>query len=167
VTTAVSNGLIGRLRKPKWDAQPTQPASVLLASAGGPFDKAAVSQAIELARDTGGAVAVVTIARLYGSAFGLPNPGLMPTKAEMATQHTQVDWALKILTSARVECYGQVATTRHPARSIARVAEARGCTRILVMVPPVPRWRQIIEGDLVKSIARRVGASVVVEAVPG
>ena len=165
MTTAVSSGLIGRLRKPKWDAQPTQPASVLLASAGGPFAPAAVSEAIGRARSDDSAVAVVSIARLYGSAFGLPNPGLMPTKAEMAVQHGQVDGVMKTLSSSGVGCYGQVATTRHPARTIARVAQARGSTHILVMVPDAPRWRRIIEGDLVRAIARRVGPAVTVEGV--
>ena len=48
-----------------------------------------------LARSGGGPVAVVTIARIYGSSMGLPNPGLMPTRKEMEAQKSQVEKALR------------------------------------------------------------------------
>ena len=61
--------LFGRRR---WDPPPTSPAAVLLASSGSPFSRAAVRRARELA--AGQPVAVLSILKVYGSAFGLPNP---------------------------------------------------------------------------------------------
>ena len=53
----------------KFDKQPTQPATVLIAAPmGDPMPASAVRRAIELSG--GAAVAVVTIARIYGSAYG-------------------------------------------------------------------------------------------------
>src|SRR5258708_35650997 len=73
--------LFGRRR---WDPQPTSSAGVLLASSGAPFSQAAVRRACELA--AGQPVAVLSILRVYGSTFGLPNPGLMPTRREREEQ---------------------------------------------------------------------------------
>ena len=55
----------------KWDKAPAEPAGVLLASPGTPFSGAAVRRACELA--AGEPVAVLTILKVYGSSFGLPN----------------------------------------------------------------------------------------------
>jgi hypothetical protein len=159
----VISELVNRLHKGRWDPQPTQQAAVLLASAGEPFPRRMVRLGIDLAGGDG--VAVVTIARMYGSSWGLPNPGLMPTKREMAVQRDQVDATLRLINAAGVECWGQVVTTRNAARSIAHVAAARGAGHVLVVCPAAPRWRRIIEGDIVRAIQRRVGAGVVVEGV--
>jgi len=160
----VIGDLLTRVRKPRWDPQPTQQAAVLLASAGDPIPRSMVVQGVQAA--DGGDVAVVTVARIYGSAWGLPNPGLMPSKREMATQLSVVEGAVGIVTAKGATAWGQVVTSRNPARSIARVAQARGAGRVLVVVPDAPRWRQLIEGDLVRAIQRRVGPAVVVEGVP-
>src|SRR5258708_13988701 len=83
--------LLGRRR---WDPQPTAQAAVLLASSGEPFSRAALRRARELAG--GQPVAVLSILKIYGSSFGLPNPGLMPTPPEREEQ-------LKILKQATRE----------------------------------------------------------------
>src|SRR4029079_5894925 len=71
-------------RRRRWDEQPQAPCDVLLASDGRhDFSSRAVARAAALAGD-GGHVAVVTIAKIYGSSYGLPNPGLLPTKRELA-----------------------------------------------------------------------------------
>jgi K+-sensing histidine kinase KdpD len=90
----------------------------------------------------------------------------MPTKREMQTQRGLVEAALDIVTAKGSQGWGQVVTSRNAARSIARVAQARGAGRVLVVVPEAPRWRQLVEGDLVRAIQRRVGPAVVVEGVP-
>ena len=54
----------------KFDKQPTQPAAVLIASNGEKIPGAAVRQALRLS--AGEPVAVVTIARIYGSRSGCP-----------------------------------------------------------------------------------------------
>jgi hypothetical protein len=160
----VIGDLVARVRKNRWDPQPTQQAAVLLASAGDPLPRSMVLQGVKAA--DGADVAVVTVARIYGSAWGLPNPGLMPTRREMETQRGLVEAALGIVTAKGANGWGQVVTSRNPARSIARVAQARGSERVLVVVPDAPRWRHLVEGDLVRAIQRRVGPAVVVEGVP-
>ena len=65
-------------RRRRWDEQPAAPCDVLLASDGRhDFSSRAVARAAALAGD-GGRVAVVTIAKIYGSAYGLPNPASSP-----------------------------------------------------------------------------------------
>ena len=46
-------------------------------------------------------VAVVTIAKIYGSSFGLPHPGLLPTKDEMAERQRWVEAAIRKLQGRR------------------------------------------------------------------
>jgi hypothetical protein len=148
-------------RKGRFDPQPSQSSVVLLASHGGPFPKAAIQEAVRLSG--GGPVAVITIARLYGSAYGLPNPGLLPTTKEMDVQRAQVERAIKSIERFGNEDWGQVAVSRRPGKTIARAAEARGVRYVLVCAPPSPRWRQVIEGDPVKDIRRRVGTEITVQ----
>jgi hypothetical protein len=62
-----------RLGRRGWDRPPTAAAGVLLASPGGPFSRAAIRRACELAG--GEPVAVLSILKVYGSSFGMPNPG--------------------------------------------------------------------------------------------
>jgi hypothetical protein len=150
-------------RKGRFDPQPTERAAVLLASPGDPFSRQAIRETLRL-RD-GEPVAVVTIARLYGSAYGLPNPGLMPTRAELTTQEVQVARATRALERRGAPCSGQVAISRRPARTIARVAAARGVTHVVMDAPERPRWRRVVEGDPVKELQRRLGSAVEVHAV--
>ena len=59
-------------KKGKWDRQPSQPSAVLIATVGIPIPPEVIRQAVKLSG--GRPVAVVSIARIYGSSFGLPNP---------------------------------------------------------------------------------------------
>ena len=68
-------------RRAKWDAQPTQSSAVLIATVGIPIPPAVIARAVQLSG--GRPVAVLTIARIYGYSFGLPSPGLLPTRKEM------------------------------------------------------------------------------------
>lgn len=143
-----------RRGKPKWDRQPTQSSAVLIATVGIPIPPTVLRRAMELGG--GRPVAVISIARIYGSAFGLPNPGLMPTRKEMDEQLDVVAKAIDRLEKSGVEAWGQVATTRRYAKTIAQAAQARGVERVLVVTPPVPRWRSMVEGDLAKDVTRRI-----------
>jgi hypothetical protein len=152
-----------RFGRARWDPQPTQAAAVLIASTGEPIPLGTIRIAVE--RSGGEPIAVVSIARIYGSNFGLPNPGLMPTRRELAVQYDQVQQALAAIERAGVAGWAQVTATRRPAKAIAAAARARGARHILVVHPTVARWRQIIEGDLVKDVVRRVPAQTSVEGV--
>lgn len=150
-------------RKAKWDSQPTQPAEVLIASLGISIPAAVIRQARQLSG--GRPVAVITIARVHGSQFGLPNPGLMPTKKEMLEQQAVVAQAIDSLERSGVEAWGQVATTRRDAKIIARAARAHGVTQVLVVSPVVPRWRRFVEGDTARDVRRRIRKEAVVESI--
>ena len=154
-----------RFGRRKFDKQPSQSASVLIAAPmGDPIPPSAVRAA--LARSGGGAIAVVTIARIYGSSMGLPNPGLMPTRKEMEAQKTQVEKALRLIEKGGSEAWGQVAASRKPAKTVAQAAKARGARRVIVVrTPQAKRWREVVEGDIVKDIARKLGPEVNVEGV--
>src|ERR1700722_12728456 len=158
----------GRVRskfgRRKFDKQPTQPAAVLIASNGEKIPGAAVRQALRLS--AGEPVAVVTIARIYGSSLGLPNPGLMPTRKEMEQQKGQVEKALRALERGGIEAWGQVAASRKPIKTIAQAAKARGARHVIVVrTEQEKRWREFVEGDIVKDISRKIGPGCQVEGV--
>ena len=152
-----------RFGRAKWDKQPTQPAAVLIATVGIPVPPAVIRRAVELSG--GRSVAVVTIARIYGSSLGLPNPGLLPTRKELDEQRALVTRALDRLERSGVQAWGQVAATRHYAKTFAKATRARGVNHVLVVTPEVPRWRQMIEGDLTRDIRRRLGKDTAVEGI--
>jgi hypothetical protein len=152
-----------RIGKKKWDDQPTQSASVLIASSGDAIPPSAVRWALALS--DGEAVAVISLARIYGSSFGLPNPGLMPTKKELQDQRSQVDKAVQLIEQKGNQGWGQVAATRRPVKAIAQAARARGVRHVIVIAPETARWRQFVEGNLAKDVARRLGSSVSVESM--
>lgn len=136
---------------------------MLIASTGDPVPQEAVGRAVALSG--GQPVAIVSIARIYGSALGLPNPGLMPTQKEMTTQRERVAHTLAAVERAGVAAWGQVAATRKPGRTIARVAGARGVRHVVLVAPAQPRWRRLIEGDLVRELSRRLPPGTSIEAV--
>jgi hypothetical protein len=153
-----------RFGRRKFDKQPAQPAAVLIASNGVAVPNAALRLA---KRVSGGApVAVISIARLYGSGLGLQNPGLMPTRKELAEQQDIVQRAVSSLEKGGSEVWGQVAISRRPAKTIAEAAKARGVSHVIVVRPVEPaRWRRTVEGDLAKEIARKLGSDITVEGV--
>jgi hypothetical protein len=110
-------------------------------------------------------VAVVSIARIYGSSLGLPNPGLLPTRKEMDEQMALVTRAIDRLETSGVQAWGQVAATRRYAKTIVKAARARGVDHVLVVTRQVPRWRLMIEGDLARDVRRRIGKDIAVEGI--
>jgi hypothetical protein len=152
-----------RRGKGKWDKQPTQSSAVLIATVGIPIPSSVIDRAVALSG--GRPVAVVSIARIYGSSLGLPNPGLLPTRKEMDEQRALVTKAVDGLERSGVEAWGQVATTRRYGKTIAQAARARGVSQVLVVTPEMARWRQMIEGDVARDVRRRIGKEMVVEGV--
>jgi nucleotide-binding universal stress UspA family protein len=152
--------LSGRRR---WDRQPTAPAAVLLASSGAPFSKAAVRRARELA--TGQPVAVLSILKVYGSTFGLPNPGLMPTRREREEQLKIVNKAIAELERQGCTVDGQIAATRSAGRTIAKVARTRQVRYVVMDSRPTTGVRKIIEGELANIVRRRLRDRATLELV--
>src|SRR5262249_60700987 len=113
-----------------WRAPPEPPPPdafagkwVLLASEGRPISKAATKFAGRMAERAGAEVHVVSIARIWGTSFGLPNPGLMPNKRELKEQYDHVEGAVTWLKRRDIAASGQVTGTRNAAKLI--LAEAR------------------------------------------
>jgi nucleotide-binding universal stress UspA family protein len=150
-------------RRAKWDAQPTQSSAVLIATVGITIPPAVIARAVKLSG--GRPVAVLTIARIYGYSFGLPSPGLLPTSKEMDEQLALVAKAIARLERRGVEAWGQVASTRRYAKTIAQAARARGVDHVLVLAPEAPRWRQLVEGDTARDVRRRMGHKAEVEGI--
>jgi hypothetical protein len=151
------------LLKRGYDPQPTSVAAVLLASSGSPFSRAAIRRARELAE--GEAVAVLSILKVYGSTFGLPNPGLMPTRRERDEQLKIVRRAIDELERCGCKVDGQIAATRSAGRTIARVARTRQVRYIVMDVSPATGIRRIIEGELANIVRRRLKAGTTLEMV--
>jgi nucleotide-binding universal stress UspA family protein len=147
--------------------RPTAPAgecAVLLASTGVPFSEQDLRSCAELAG--AGPVAVLSIARLHGSAFGLPNPGLMPTRKDRERQRDIVADAVRVLERGGRRVDGQVVITRNPAKTIARAARRRGVHDVVLAAAPQSRVRRLLEGDPVAGVRRRLRSVAAVTARP-
>ncbi|MCY7302689.1 MAG: hypothetical protein LH654_06570, partial [Thermoleophilia bacterium] len=140
---------------------------MLLASDGRQdFSPRAVAHAAALAGS--GSVAVVTIAKIYGSSFGLPHPGLLPTKDEIAERQRWVEAAIHKLRASGVSADGQVAATRRAAKKLTAVARGRGVSAIVIDETVVPRGlRRMVEGDVGTELRRKFRKEgVQVEVIP-
>jgi nucleotide-binding universal stress UspA family protein len=146
-----------------YDPQPTSVAAVLLASSGSPFSRAAVRRARELA--AGETVAVLSILKIYGSTFGLPNPGLMPSRREREEQLKIVRRAIDELERRGCNVDGQIAATRSAGRTIARVARTRQVRYVVMDASPAAGIRRIIEGEITNIVRRRLNGDATLELV--
>jgi nucleotide-binding universal stress UspA family protein len=117
---------------------------VLLATEGRAIPAAAVDRAAELARESGGSVHVFSVARVWGTSLGFPNPGLQPTRQEWKEQRAVVENAVKALEKRGVDATGHVLGTRRATKRIVGEAERRGCTAIVMAADP-PRNRLIAD----------------------
>jgi nucleotide-binding universal stress UspA family protein len=116
---------------------------VLLASEGRKIPDEAIRFAANLARHgqarNGQAkVDVLSVARIWGTSFGLPNPGLLPTRKEWDEQRDQVAAAVKVLQRRKVVAAGHVIGARHAGKRIIAEAQRLGCDAI-VMAAEAPR----------------------------
>lgn len=139
---------------------------MLLASDGRQgFSPGAVARAAALAGD--GLVAVITIAKVHGTQFGLPNPWLMPTRTELAERREWVAEAIAALEHAGCQADGQVAVTRKPLKKLATVARLRQPTTVVIDETTATGWRRRVEGDLGEDLRRRLRRTAIeVEVVP-
>ena len=121
---------------------------VLLASEGRPLSPAALDLAAQLAKQGGGKVHVFSVARVWGSGLGLPNPGLLPSKGEWDVQREIVRDAVEALKRRGVDATGQVLATRKATKRIVREAERLGCGAIVMGADPA---RSRVVADLMWS----------------
>jgi len=138
--------VIPRLRSgdPPPDPGALSVRAVLLASEEREIPMAAVDLAARIAEQSNAPVHVFTIARVWGTTFGFPNPGLLPTKAEWDRQRKVVDKAVARLRRKGIEADGRVIGTRAGAKRIVREAKRLGCDAIVMGADP-PRHRLIAD----------------------
>jgi hypothetical protein len=138
---------------------------ILLMQGGTPAGEAAVESARAAAR--GGGVAVVLPLKVHGYAFGLPNPGLMPTTRERAAAEDAITETVRRLRRQGVGVDGEIVVTRHAAKAVDRVARRRSVQVVVVDQPVVSRLRRVVEGDICRQLTRRLPSSVAVKPVSG
>jgi nucleotide-binding universal stress UspA family protein len=115
---------------------------VLLASEERQIPVAAVELAARMAERSNAPVHVFTIARVWGTSFGFPNPGLLPTKKEWDKQRDVVDKAVARLRRKGIDADGRVVGTRAAAKRIVREARRLHCDAIVMGADP-PRSRLV------------------------
>jgi hypothetical protein len=152
--------LFGRRR---FDPQPTAPAGVLLATTGEPFSKAAIRRAHELA--AGETVAVLTILKVYGSQFGLPNPGLLPTRREREDQFALMQRTIAALERRGDTVDGQIATTRSAGKTIAKVARVRGVRYVVMDDREQTGVGRFAQASVLATVRRGLASGTVLELV--
>jgi nucleotide-binding universal stress UspA family protein len=108
---------------------------IMLASEGREIPDAAIRRVIDLAAP-GASVHVFTIARVHGVAFGLPSPGLLPTKKEWAEQREIVSKTIRRLARKGIEADGHVLGTRNATKKIIQEAAEHGCEAIVMSADP-------------------------------
>jgi nucleotide-binding universal stress UspA family protein len=106
---------------------PPDPATLrierlVVASEGRPIPWVVLQRAFELARPAKATVLVISIARVWGTSLGFPNPGLNPTKREWDAQRLLVREARDALEKAGFDASGHIIGTRRAGKRI--VAEA-------------------------------------------
>jgi nucleotide-binding universal stress UspA family protein len=110
--------------------------AVLLASESREIPRAAIDLAARIAERSGAPVHVFTIARIWGTSFGFPSPGLYPTKREWDEQRRNAEKAVARLERKGVEADARVIGTRAGAKRIVREAQRRGCDAIVMAADP-------------------------------
>ena len=113
---------------------------VLLASEGRRFAPDAVEFAAALASPRAAPVLVLSIARVWGTAFGFPNPNLYPSRQEWDRQRELVAEAVQALERHGLKATGQVLGTRNATRRIVDVARRTGCDAIVMGADPPRHW---------------------------
>jgi hypothetical protein len=152
--------LIGRK---KWDRPPTAAAGVLLASSGAPFSSAAIRRACQLA--AGEPVAVLSILKVYGSTFGLPNPGLLPNRRERDEQYAIVQRAITAVERRGGMADGQITATRSAGRTIAKAARRRNVRYVVMDDRDTGGLSRLTEGAVTATVRRRLGGRAELELV--
>ncbi len=113
---------------------------IMLASEGRAFRVEAVQFAIALASRHEASIDVLSVARVWGSAFGFPHPGLLPSVRELDAHRDRVAAVLASFSQAGISGEGMVLSSRQPAKHIAQQAERRGCDTIVMSADRRRHW---------------------------
>jgi hypothetical protein len=122
------------------DPQTAAPKSIMLASEGKAISTEAIEFTARLSRSAKAPVQVFMIARIWGSSFGLPHPGLMPTKREWQAQHDSVAETVRQLQRRGVEASATVVSTRNASGRILAEIKRRAPEAVVMAAPPPRHW---------------------------
>ncbi len=114
--------------------------AVLLASEQREIPVKAVDLAARIAKRSGAPVHVFTLARIWGTSLGFPNPGLNPSKREWDEARGVADKAVLRLRKKGVHANGRVVGTRQGAKRILKEARRLGCDAIVMGADPRRGW---------------------------
>lgn len=161
-------GAILRRASPPPDPATLRIERLVVASEGRKIPWVVLQKAFELARPAGAAVLVVSIARIWGTSLGFPNPGLNPTRQEWDEQRRLVREAREALEKAGFEATAHVIGTRRAAKRILAEAQRFGADAIVMGADP----RRKFIGDFLWSqephrVARRARVPVYLVALDG
>ena len=115
MTLVMRPGSLLDRRRSRPDPSQVTVRRIVLASEGRPIPSSVIQQVVKLAKPEGAEVRVVTIARIWGTSLGFPNPGLQPTRGEWDEQRLIVRKAIEALEGAGLEASGHVIGTRRAA----------------------------------------------------
>jgi nucleotide-binding universal stress UspA family protein len=121
-----------RRASPPPDPSALEIRRVMVASEGRPFAHAVLVRAMELARPAHADLFVMTIARVWGTSLGFPNPGLQPTRKEWDEQRLSARRAVETLEKAGFEARALVLATRRPRKRFLQEAQARKIDAIVM-----------------------------------
>ena len=117
---------------------------ILLASEGRAIPADAIEFVARLAASRRAAVNLISIARVHGTAYGFPSPGLLPTKREWQEQRDIVAAAVKALRKRGLQAEGHVVGTRKATARICQEASDLNCD-VIVMAADPPRNRVVAD----------------------
>jgi K+-sensing histidine kinase KdpD len=145
---------------------PDPPKRVLLATAAIPISPEVLARTVELASPEHARITVVSVARVYGTSLGFPNPGLQPNRLEIEQNKRIIEEAAAALRKEGFDVRVAMSKSRNAPKMIARWAKAKNFHAIVVPDPERPRWRRTLEGDIAREIERRCGVPVHAVSVP-
>jgi nucleotide-binding universal stress UspA family protein len=121
-----------RRRPPPPDPSELAVDRLVVASEGRAIPWVVLQQAFELARPRTAEVRVITIARVFGTSLGFPNPGLLPNKREWDEQRLIVRETVAALEKAGFTASGHVVGTRKATKRILAEAVSFGAGAIVM-----------------------------------
>jgi K+-sensing histidine kinase KdpD len=146
--------------------RPRKARKILVASTGAPVEQAVLEAAVELAGEEPTRMYVMSVARIWGVKYGLPNPGLYPNRLEWEQQRKVVDDAADWLRTRGFEVTVRAVAARNAPRAIGSWATGLGCHIVVIGQPPLARWERIVKGEDARDLARRTKAKVHAVPVP-
>ena len=143
---------------------PSSTYALMVASTGENIDRRVIERVIELAGELPErpVIHVLAIARVWGTALGLQNPGLYPTRKEWQAQVDLVAEAVKALKRRGFEAKGRVVGSRHAAKTIEKIALTAGCEAIVIGAVPTARWQRLLRQDEADNLFRHSAVPVFV-----